>query len=50
MDQGIIRCFKAHYCAEYIQCAIGHYDAGITPSKIYDIDQLEAMQLADIAW
>jgi hypothetical protein len=50
MDQGIIQCFKAHYHAEYIQRTIGHYDAGITPSKIYDIDQLEAMRLADIAW
>jgi hypothetical protein len=50
MDQGIIQCFKAHYQAKYIQCAIGHYDARVTPSKIYDINQLQAMQLADIAW
>jgi hypothetical protein len=50
MDQGIIRCFKAHYRAKYIQRAIDRYDAGVTPSEIYDIDQLEAMRLADAAW
>jgi hypothetical protein len=27
-----------------------HYDTGITPSKIYDINQLQAMRLADAAW
>jgi hypothetical protein len=43
LDQGIIRCFKAHYRAKYIQRAIDRYDGGITPSAIYDIDQLEAM-------
>ena len=26
------------------------YDEGISPAKIYDIDQLEAMQIADAAW
>ena len=50
MDQGIIRCFKAHYRARYIQRAIDHYDRGVTPSMIYDIDQLEAMRLAEAAW
>ena len=50
LDQGIIRCFKAHYRAKYIQCAIDCYNAGVTPSKIYDIDQLKAMQLADASW
>jgi len=50
MDQGIIRCFKAHYRSEYVERAISRYDADITPSKIYDIDQLQAMCLADIAW
>jgi hypothetical protein len=50
MDQGIIRCFKAHYCARYIQHAIDHYDTGVTPSEIYDINQLQAMRLADAAW
>jgi hypothetical protein len=50
MDQGIIRCFKAHYRKKYIECAINCYDTGITPSEIYDIDQLQAMHLADAAW
>ena len=50
LDQGIIKCFKAHYRTRYIQRAIDRYDTGITPSEIYNIDQLEAMQLADIAW
>ena len=49
-DQGIIRCFKAHYHAKFIHCAIDQYEASITPSHIYDIDQLEAMRLADEAW
>ena len=49
MDQGIIQCFKAHYRARYIQRAIDHYEAGITPSEIYDIDQLQAMQLG-VKW
>ncbi len=50
MDQGIIKSFKAHYRAKYIQRAIDNYDANVTPSKIYDIDQLEAMRLANAAW
>lgn len=49
-DAGIIRCFKAHYRAATAQRAIDHYDSGITPAHIYDINQLEAMQLAKIAW
>ena len=49
-DQGIIRCFKAHYRAQFIQQAINRYDEGITPAKIYDINQLQAMRLADAAW
>jgi len=49
-DQGIIRCFKAHYRAKYIERAIAHYDGMVTPSKIYDIDQLSAMRLADAIW
>jgi hypothetical protein len=49
-DQGIIRCFKAHYRARFIQRAVDLYESGTTPSKIYDIDQLEAMQLARNAW
>jgi len=49
-DQGIIRCFKAHYRARFIQRAIDRYDEGITPAKIYDINQLQAMRIADLAW
>lgn len=50
LDQGIIRCFKAHYRAKYIERAISRYDEGVTPSEIYSIDQLHAMRLADAAW
>lgn len=49
-DQGIIRCFKAHYWAKFIERAIGRYDEGITPANIYNINQLEAMRMADVAW
>lgn len=49
-DQGIIQCFKAHYCARFIQWAIDHYDEGITPAQIYDINQLQAMWIADATW
>ena len=49
-DQGIIRCFKAKYRAQFIHCAIHLYETGVTPSQIYDIDQLEAMRLAHDAW
>jgi len=49
-DHGIIRCFKAHYRSTYIQCSINHYDSGVTPSEIYDINQLQAMRLANAAW
>ncbi|KAF9220445.1 hypothetical protein BS17DRAFT_787439 [Gyrodon lividus] len=49
-NQGIIHCFKAKYRARFINRAIHLYKAGITPSQIYDIDQLEAMRLADDAW
>ena len=50
MDQGIIRCFKAHYRAMFIQRAIDLYDGGTDAAKIYKINQLEAMWLADLAW
>jgi hypothetical protein len=50
MDQGIIRCFKAHYRKHYIQRAVDLYDTGTSPSSIYNIDQLEAMRLAEAAW
>ena len=49
-DQGIIRCFKAHYRARFIQRAVNRYDEGVTPARIYEIDQLEAMRMADAAW
>jgi hypothetical protein len=49
-DAGIIRCFKAHYRSKFINRAIDRYDNDITPALIYEIDQLEAMCLADIAW
>lgn len=49
-DQGIIRCFKAHYRAKFIERAINRYDSNVTPTDIYDIDQLQAMRLADAAW
>ena len=49
-DQGIIRCFKAHYCAKSIEHAVDCYECGTSPSQIYDIDQLDAMRLANKAW
>jgi hypothetical protein len=49
-DQGIIRCFKAHYHSQFIQQAVDHYDEGITPSQIYEINQLQAMRIADAVW
>lgn len=49
-DQGIIRCFKAHYRARFVERAITRYDSNITPADIYKINQLEAMRLADAAW
>ncbi|KIM36654.1 hypothetical protein M413DRAFT_424331 [Hebeloma cylindrosporum] len=49
-DQGIIRCFKAHYRARFIQRAVDRYDEGIPPAQIYEINQLQAMRLADLAW
>lgn len=50
MDAGIIRCFKAHYRKLFVARSIDRFDAGVHPSKIYEINQLEAMRLADIAW
>ncbi|KIK75217.1 hypothetical protein PAXRUDRAFT_173446 [Paxillus rubicundulus Ve08.2h10] len=49
-DQGIIRCFKAHYRTKAICHVIDRYEAGVTPTEIYKIDQLEAMRLAQDAW
>ncbi|KAF7359013.1 DDE-domain-containing protein [Mycena sanguinolenta] len=50
LDQGIIRCFKAHYRSHFTQRAMDNYDRGVTPAKIYDIDQLQGMRLAMPAW
>jgi hypothetical protein len=49
-DAGIIRCFKAHYRSKFIGRAIDHYNNNVSPALIYEIDQLEAMRLADAAW
>ena len=49
-DQGIICCFKAKYRAQFIHRAIHLYETGVTPSQIYDINQLEAMRLTHDAW
>ena len=49
-DQGIIQCFKAHYRAKFIERAIDRYDEGITPGRIYEINQLQAMRMANAAW
>lgn len=50
MDQGIIQCFKAHYRIAFIHRSVDKYDSGTTPSEVYNIDQLEAMHLAQHAW
>lgn len=49
-DAGIIRCFKAHYRSAFIDRAIDRYERNVPTSFIYDIDQLEAMRLAEVAW
>jgi len=49
-NASIIHCFKAHYHSKFIARAIDQYDNGVDPMKIYDIDQLEAMHLVDLAW
>lgn len=50
MDQSIIKCFKTYYHTLYIECTIDQYNSSVTPSEIYDINQLKAMQLAKTAW
>ena len=50
MDQGIIRCFKAHYHWRFINEAVNCHDRGKTASYIYDTNQLEAMCMAALAW
>lgn len=49
-DQGIIRCFKAHYRSKFVDYAIDRYDRGVTPAEIYVINQLDAMRFANNAW
>ena len=49
-NQGIISSFKAHYHAKFIQCAVDLYEVNVTPSNIYNINQLEVMWLAQDAW
>ncbi|KAG6872986.1 hypothetical protein C0992_009213 [Termitomyces sp. T32_za158] len=41
---------QGHYRTSYIERAIDRYDLGVTPSETYNINQLEAMRLADAAW
>ncbi|KAF9226060.1 DDE-domain-containing protein [Gyrodon lividus] len=47
-DAGIIRCFKALYCHNFSRQAIDLDKAG--ECKIYKIDLLEAMVMANEAW
>ena len=49
-NAGIIWCFKAHYRQHFIRRAIDRYNVDITLAKIYDINQLQAMQLVAMAW
>jgi len=50
LDQGVIRCFKAHYRKAFISRAIDNYDAGTSPGEIYSLNQLQAMRMAQLAW
>ena len=50
LDAGIIRCFKAHYRRKFISRAIDLYDNDTAPALIYEINQLDAMRLADTVW
>jgi len=50
LDAGIIRNFKAHYRKMLIMRAIDRYDNDITLTSIYNINQLEVMRMADLAW
>ncbi|KAF5369186.1 hypothetical protein D9615_009952 [Tricholomella constricta] len=49
-DAGVIRCFKAHYRARFMNRAIDRYDSNVSPANIYDLNILEAMRMADMAW
>ena len=50
LDAGIICNFKVHYHKTFIAQAIDRYDNSITPTSIYNINQLEAMRMANLAW
>lgn len=50
MDAGIISSFKAHYRSQFAHRALERHDRGVTPSEIYNINQLEGMRLAEQAW
>ena len=50
MDAGIIANFKLNYRTSFIRRSIDHYDQGISPAHIYNIDQLTAMHMTDKAW
>ncbi len=43
LDAGIIRNFKGHYRHLFVERAVDRYDSGITPTSIYELNQLEAM-------
>ncbi|EJU04651.1 DDE-domain-containing protein [Dacryopinax primogenitus] len=50
LDQGIIRCFKAHYRSKTIHRAIERESGGADMQHMYEINQLEALNLAEQAW
>ncbi|KAF8218803.1 hypothetical protein L208DRAFT_1347102 [Tricholoma matsutake] len=49
-DASIICCLKVHYHSKFVSQAIDQYDNDVPPAFIYEIDQLEAMRLADVVW
>jgi hypothetical protein len=50
LDAGIIRAFKAHYRSAFMARAVGNFDRGVPAAQVYEINQLEAMRMAEIAW
>lgn len=50
LNARIIRNFKGRYRRLFVERAVDRYDSGITPALIYEINQLEAMQIAAQAW
>jgi hypothetical protein len=48
LDVGIIRCFKAHYCCAFCECAIDLDKVG--EDDIYKINLLKVMMMAKDAW